>query len=145
MNKLKLFLILALYSLAAFADEPSFLVLVPKDALDVNRVISGAGSVDCDDPRNEFDAPTIALDLRRLRINMDSAIAAQPDGEWEVNGQRYVPLNEPAGGEKTRPQVNLMESDEGYVALSARGRVEFKVNSLKGSFDGKRVKFKVPF
>lgn len=147
MNRLKLFLILTLYSLAAFADPmpPDTLILVPKESLDMNSTVSRAGAVDCDDIRQEFDSPAVAIDLRRLRANMDNAMGPNPDGEWEVNGRAYVPMREPQGEDKVRPQVNLMESDEGYIALSARGRVEFKVNSLKGSFDGKRVKFKVPF
>ena len=146
MNKLKLFLILGLYSLAAVADDPRFLVLVPKDRLDMNRAMSGAGTVDCDDPRAEAPAPTVAIDLSRLRANMDKAMGPNlENGEWEVNGRAYVPLQEPRGEKMSRPQVNLMESDEGYIALSARGRVEFRINDLKGSFDGKKFKVKVPF
>lgn len=145
-NKLKLFLILGLYSLAAVAEEPKFLVLVPKDSLDMNRAMSGAGTVDCDDPHGQPHSPAVAIDLSRLRANMDKAMGPQLEsGEWEVNGRTYVPLQEPRGEKMSRPQVNLMESDEGYIALSARGRVEFRINDLKGSFDGKKVKFKVPF
>jgi len=142
-NKLKLFLILTLYSLAAFAEEPRILILVPTGSLDPNSPVSTAGRADCDDIRSEFEAPAVALDLRRLNGYMDNVIT--PDSEWEINGQRYVPLTEPERGEKMRPQVNLMESEDGYVALSARGRVEFRIDSLKGSFDGKKIKFKVPF
>ena len=145
MNKLKLFLILALYSLAAVAEGPRILVLVPKDALDMNRAMSGAGTADCDDPHSQPQAPAVALDLTRLRASMDKSMGPNLDGEWEVNGRAYVPLREPQGEKMSRPQVNLMESEDGYIALSARGRVEFRMNSLKGSFDGKKVKVRVPF
>ena len=144
---MKLILILTLYSLAVFADPMpggETIVLVPRDSLDPNAIVRNTGDVPCEDER-VGNVPAIVVDLSKLPAVIDRSIRSGADEAWEVNGRAYIRLQDPEDGEKVRPQVNLMESDSGYIALSARGRVEFRLNSLKGSFDGKKVNFKVPF
>lgn len=128
-------------SLAAVAENSGTVILVPVSSLDPNNLVSKSGQVPCED--SEL-FPAIALDLSKLDRVMDRSVKIQHE-EWEVNGQRYVRLDGPPTGDKLKPVLNLLETSDGYVALSARGRVEFKVHSLKGSFDGQKVKINVPF
>lgn len=130
-------------SFSAFAEKlPEVVTLVPARQMDFNSITQEAPNVDCEDQEKQAIPGTIQLDLSRLDLSIRNAVYNR-DHEIEVNGERYIQLEEPGGGSGSKPRLNIMENDDGYVALAPTG-VKFQLHNIKGSFSGKKLKFSIP-
>lgn len=139
-NKLNCFFIFLCISFSAAAEEQRVLTLVPANRMDFNAIVREAPNADCQD-QNQAPIGAFRVDVNRLDETMRNRVA-QPDTEFEVNGQRFVPLMRPLN-ERKGPEIDFIDNDSGYLALTTSG-LKFQVHKLSGKVDGKRIRFSIP-
>lgn len=145
-NKLNCFFVLMFMSFSVAAEV---ITLVPSGNMDMNLAVRNAVVAECDEVMqgqtnqpNQGNIGAFQIDLSKIDQNVRDAIARR-EPEFEVNGQRFVPVMGPQQDEAPKPRLNLMEGDNGFLALSPTG-LKFQVGNVSGKVDGKRIKFTVP-